>query len=403
MRTKIEKLDHFGRGITYINGKICFVDGALPGEDLKIKIVSETKKYSLADVDDYYTLSDDRCDVLCPYDNVCGGCNLLHLEFSKENEYKCMKVKEILKKFGNINEELVTETISDSEYNYRNKITLHCDDNMLGYYRKGTKKIVSIDKCLLVDERINEVISVLNELIYDNDIDEVVIRVSNDSDEIMVSIIGEVSNYEELQNIVDVLEVNNEIVLGDNSIISNIGSKKYYVSSKSFFQVNKTLTEKLYNEVMDVVKTVKPKRVLDLYCGTGTIGIYISDVVDEVIGVDYSSSGISDAKKNSLLNNVNNCSFICDKVENVIDSFNNIDMIVVDPPRAGLDNKTIDNIKRINPKDLVYISCDPVTLGRDLKLLSDMYDVAVVKPYNMFPKTYHVESVVVMVRKNKLF
>lgn len=403
MRTKIEKLDHFGRGITYINGKICFVDGALPGEDLKIKIVSETKKYSLADVDDYYTLSDDRCDVLCPYDNVCGGCNLLHLEFSKENEYKCMKVKEILKKFGNINEELVTETISDSEYNYRNKITLHCDDNMLGYYRKGTKKIVSIDKCLLVDERINEVISVLNELIYDNDIDEVVIRVSNDSDEIMVSITGEVSNYEELQNIVDVLEVNNEIVLGDNSIISNIGSKKYYVSSKSFFQVNKTLTEKLYNEVMDVVKTVKSKRVLDLYCGTGTIGIYISDVVDEVIGVDYSSSGISDAKKNSLLNNVNNCSFICDKVENVIDSFNNIDMIVVDPPRAGLDNKTIDNIKRINPKDLVYISCDPVTLGRDLKLLSDMYDVVVVKPYNMFPKTYHVENVVVMVRKNKLF
>lgn len=399
MRTKIEKLDHFGRGITYINGKICFVDGALPLEDLKIKIVSETKKYSLADVDDYYTLSDDRCDVLCPYDNVCGGCNLLHLNFFGENKFKCMKVKEILKKFGNINEELVTDTISDSEYNYRNKITLHCDDNMLGYYRKGTKRIVPIEKCLLVDEEINKVIKVLNELIYDNDIDEVVIRVSNDSSEIMVSITGDISNYEELQNVVDVLEINNEIVLGDESIISNIGNKKYYVSSKSFFQVNKTLTEKLYNEVLDVIKKVQPKKVLDLYCGTGTIGIYISDCVDEVVGVDYSKSGIRDAKKNSLLNNVNNCSFICDKVENVIDSFNDIDMIIVDPPRAGLDDKTIENIKRINPQDIVYISCDPVTLGRDLKLFSDMYEVVIVKPYNMFPKTYHVENFVLLKRK----
>lgn len=398
MRTKIEKLDHFGRGITYINGKICFVDGALPLEDLKIKIVSETKKYSLADVDDYYTLSDDRCDVLCPYDNVCGGCNLLHLNFSGENKFKCMKVKEILKKFGNINEELVTDTISDSEYNYRNKITLHCDDNMLGYYRKGTKRIVPIEKCLLVDEEINKVIKVLNELIYDNDIDEVVIRVSNDSSEIMVSITGDISNYEELQNVVDVLEINNEIVLGDESIISNIGNKKYYVSSKSFFQVNKTLTEKLYNEVLDVIKKVQPKKVLDLYCGTGTIGIYISDCVDEVVGVDYSKSGIRDAKKNGLLNNVNNCSFICDKVENVIDSFNDIDMIIVDPPRAGLDDKTIENIKRINPQDIVYISCDPVTLGRDLKLFSDMYEVVIVKPYNMFPKTYHVENFVLLKR-----
>lgn len=400
MRTKIEKLDHFGRGITYINGKICFVDGGLPGEDLKIKIVNETKKYYLADVDDYYTLSDDRCDVLCPYDNVCGGCNLLHLNFENENKFKCMKVKEILKKFGNIKEDLVSDTVSDSEYNYRNKVTLHSSDNLIGYYRKGTKKIVPIENCLLVDGKINEVINVLNELVFDNEIEEVVVRVSNDSNEVMVSIKGDVSNYELLQNMVDVLEINDEVVLGDEYIISSIGSKKYYVSSKSFFQVNKTLTEKLYNEVLDVVSLVKPKRVLDLYCGTGTIGIYISDNVDEVIGVDYSSSGIGDAKRNTLLNNVDNCLFICDKVENVIDTFDDIDMIVVDPPRAGLDNKTIDNIKRINPKDLIYISCDPVTLARDLKLLSELYEVVVVKPYNMFPKTYHVENFVLLKRKD---
>lgn len=400
MRVNIEKLDHFGRGITYINGKICFVENTLPGERVKVRVFKETKKYTLAKAVDYYQLSSDRVDVKCPYADVCGGCNIGHLSLEKENDFKCDKVKEILKKFANIDSKIIKNTVCSDEWNYRNKVTLHGFNNCLGFYKKGTNSIVRIEKCLLADEKINNIISLLNEMASEESIDEALIRVSNDSDEVMVSLEGNIHNFDILRNRVDVLEINGETIFGDGLIISTIGKKKYYVSSKSFFQVNKKLTEKLYDEVLEIVEKVKPKSVLDLYCGTGTIGIYVSDHVDKIIGVDYSSSGIEDAKKNAVLNNVGNAEFICDKVENVIDRFDDIDMVVVDPPRAGLDSKTIENMKRIKAKDMVYISCDPVTLARDLRELSDIYEIVEVKPYNMFPRTYHVENVVYLRIKN---
>lgn len=401
MKVEIEKLDHFGRGITYINGKICFVEQALPGEVVKIKIVKETKKYYLANVVDYYRLSEDRIDVLCPYDDVCGGCNLGHLSLDKENEFKCNKVKEILKKFGSIEPDIIMDTVSVNEWGYRNKVTLHGFNENLGYFAKGTNCPIRIERCLLADEKVNEIVYLLNEMAIDENIEEAVIRISNDGEEMMVSLTGEVSNYELLRNKVDVLEINNETIFGDGAIISPIGSKKYYVSSKSFFQVNKKLTEQLYNEVLDVLKNIDVRRVLDLYCGTGTIGIYVASYVLEVIGVDSSESSINDAKKNAVLNDATNCSFICDKVENVIDTFENIDMVIVDPPRAGLDSKTIESIKKIGAKHLIYISCDPVTLARDLKELKSAYEVMVVKPYNMFPRTYHCECITVLEKNIK--
>lgn len=393
MKKEITKLDNFGRGITYVDGKICFVDGALPGEVVKIKVVNQTKKYLLADVSDYYNLSDDRIDVKCQYNDVCGGCNLNHMSLEAENNFKCEKVKEILKKFGNVKDSIIKPITCESEEKYRNKIVLHGDGTSLGFYSKGTNKVINIEKCLLVPDKVNEVIEVLRQIAVTDDIKEAVIRISNDNSEVMVSLTGEINNYFSLKNIVDVLEINGEVIIGDGHIISSIGSKKYYVSSQSFFQINNTLTKRLYDEVLNVVEKVKPKRVLDLYCGTGTIGLYIADKVKEVVGVDYSKSGIKDAKENAKLNGNNNCSFICDKVENVIDQFKDFDMVVVDPPRAGLDPKTIEYIKKIGAKNLVYVSCDPVTLGRDLKALSTDYSIIEVKPYNMFPRTYHVECV----------
>lgn len=393
MKVEIEKIDNFGRGITYINGKICFVDGTLPCEVVKIKVSKETKKYYLADVVDYYRLSDDRIDVKCRYADVCGGCNLGHMSLEKENEFKCNKVKEILKKFANIDENVVENIACVNEWNYRNKVVLHGFNNCIGYYEKGSNRIVRIDKCLLADEKINNVINVLNEISVDDKIDEATIRVGNNGEEIMVSLMGDIHNYEVLRNIVDVLEINDEVLFGEGVIVSSIGNKKYYVSSSSFFQVNKRLTEYLYDEVLKIVRKVKPNKALDLYCGTGTIGIYISDEVNKIIGVDYSKSGIEDANKNKELNNISNIEFICDRVENVIDQFSDIDLVIVDPPRAGLDNKTIENIKRIGAETLVYVSCDPATLARDLKLLDSNYEVICVKPYNMFPRTYHVENV----------
>ena len=185
----------------------------------------------------------------------------------------------------------------------------------------------------------------------------------------------------------------------EEKITTTIGSKKYILSVDSFFQVNKTLTEKLYDKVKEQVEKERPNKLLDLYCGTGSIGIYVSDFTKEIIGVDCSKSNIEDANENKKLNNLKNITFINDKVENIIDTFKDIDMIIVDPPRAGLDQKTIINIERISPKQLIYVSCDPATLARDLNLLTN-YEVEEVTPFNMFPRTYHVECVSVLYRKS---
>ena len=400
MRVKIEKLDHFGRGICYIDGKICFVEDTLPGEDVKIKITLEKKKYMLGTVKDFYSVSPDRVDDVCPYKDKCGGCDLSHLSYKKENEYKCLKVKEILKKYADVDEVLVEDVSFGEEYNYRNKITLHGDHNIIGYYKKNSNDIVPINKCLLVDRKINHIINVINMMSSDNEYKDIIIRVSNDSEEVLISITGKVKGYEVLEDLCDSLIINDEVVKGERTIMSFIGEKKFIISDKGFFQVNKTLTERLYNEVLNIVKEVKPKKVLDLYCGCGTIGIYISDYVDEVIGVEVFKESIENAKKNKKLNNCNNIRFICNKVENVIDNIkDNTDLVIVDPPRGGLDNTSIDVLLSMNVNNLVYVSCDPVTLARDIKLLKEKYDVVSIKPFNMFSKTYHVECVCLLKAK----
>lgn len=400
MRVKIEKLDHFGRGICYVDGKICFVEDTLPGEEVKIKITLEKKKYMLGRVKDFYNVSSDRVDDVCPYKDKCGGCDLSHLSYKMENEYKCLKVKEILKKYADVDEVLVEDVSFGEEYNYRNKITLHGDHNIIGYYKKNSNDIVPINKCLLVDEKINHIINVINMMSSDNEYKDIIIRVSNDSEEVLISITGKVKGYEVLEDLCDSLIINDEVIKGERCIMSFIGEKKFIISDKGFFQVNKTLTERLYNEVLNIVKEVKPKKVLDLYCGCGTIGIYISDYVDEVVGVEVFKESIENAKKNKKLNNCHNIRFICDKVENVIDNIkDNTDLVIVDPPRGGLDKTSIDVLLSMNVNNLVYVSCDPVTLARDIKLLKEKYDVVSVKPFNMFSKTYHVECVCLLKAK----
>ena len=400
MRVKIEKLDHFGRGICYIDGKICFVEDTLPGEDVKIKITLEKKKYMLGRVKDFYCVSSARVDDVCPYKDKCGGCDLSHLSYKMENEYKCLKVKEILKKYADVDEVLVEDVSFGEEYNYRNKITLHGDHNIIGYYKKNSNDIVPINKCLLVDEKINHIINVINMMSSDNEYKDIIIRVSNDSEEVLISITGKVKGYEVLEDLCDSLIINDEVIKGERCIMSFIGEKKFIISDKGFFQVNKTLTERLYNEVLNIVKEVKPKKVLDLYCGCGTIGIYISDYVDEVVGVEVFKESIENAKKNKKLNNCHNIRFICDKVENVIDNIkDNTDLVIVDPPRGGLDKTSIDVLLSMNVNNLVYVSCDPVTLARDIKLLKEKYDVVSIKPFNMFSKTYHVECVCLLKAK----
>ena len=397
MEVKIEKLDNYGRGITYINNKICFIENTLPNEIVDISITEEHKKYNIGNLDSIIESSPIRIQEECPYSNICGGCSLNHICYNEENNFKKDKVKTLLKIYSNIEEDKIDKIIYHDRNYYRNKITLHGKEGTIGLYKKNTNDIIPIQECLLVNQKINELIRFLSH--QENKIEEVIIKTSNDNSEIMVSIKGSISNIDELKKICDVLIINNKYLTTKKSIITTIGNKKYYESIDSFFQVNNTLTKELYDEVLNNIKDKKYNKVLDLYCGTGTIGIYISEYVKEVIGIDYNKSNIEDANNNKRLNNIENISFICDKVENQIDKFKNIDCIIIDPQRAGLDEKTREYIEKINPIEIIYVSCDPVTLARDLKELQAKYTVKKVVPYNMFPRTYHCESITVLERR----
>ncbi len=394
MLVLIERLDYFGRGIGYIDGKICFVENALEKELVNVKITKETKGYYEGKVINYIKKSPERVESLCPIYDRCGGCQLQHMNILKENEFKTLKVKDLLKRIGKIDPSIVRDCINVNEYNYRNKLTLHQLNNKIGLYKENSNEIVELSKCLITREELNEKIYNIKDIMLKcnntNKSNKIVLRVGNNNHNVIIEALENTDNFKELNCYG--LFVDNELKEG-KYLISEIGEYKFYVSPESFFQVNGDMTKVLYDEVLKFCRDKKFLNVLDLYCGTGTIGIYISKYVDNVLGIDISKSSIDDANKNLSLNGVSNVKFICSRVEDYIDKIiGNYDLVIVDPPRAGLFPKTIDYLKKIEAKYIIYISCDPATLSRDLSLLKELYEIKVIKTFNMFPKTYHVES-----------
>ena len=398
MEVLIERIDNFGRGLGYIEGKVCFVPNSLPGEVVDVEIIHSNKKFIEAKVLNYIKKSNDRLDIRCPYYSSCGSCQFLNMNLEKENEFKTDKIKNLVKRIGGIDEDIVDDCVSVNEYNYRNKATFHVHLNKLGYYEEKSNSLVEIDNCMILRDEINAVIPKLQEIVEnkENNITEIMVRVANTNSNIMVNFTGEVNNLDGIEDYFDDVFVNDKLIIGNN-LISTIGRFEFKVSPKSFFQVNGLMVENLYNEVLEYCKKYKPENVLDLYCGTGTIGIYISDEVNRVLGIDMSTSSINNALDNREINNIKNVEFVCSKVEDYIDKIiGKHDLVVVDPPRAGLDKKTVEYLKKISSYGIIYISCDPATMARDLRELSDTYKVVSIKPFNMFPKTYHVECVCVL-------
>ena len=391
LEVKITNLDHFGRGIAK-GKKPIFIDNALVGEIVEIEITKDRKKYSDGKVINYVKVSPLRVKSRCPYYDKCGGCNLLHLSYVEQLKYKENKVKEIIKKFSGL--ECVNSIIPSVQYNYRNKVTLHVKQK-LGYYEKKSYDIVAVDECLIVDDRINSLIKKLNNVDL-NTINKIMIRVTKN--EIMLVIEGgrlDISSFEEVNTII----VDNQILKGRGYIIEKINDLKFMISPNSFFQVNRVGMIKIYNQVLKYVDN--NTNVLDLYCGTGTIGIYLSSKAKNVLGIEINESAVKDALMNKEINNLNNIDFKLGDAGTVLDNINfKTDIIVVDPPRSGLDNLTIRNILKINPIKLIYVSCDPVTLARDLNLFKDRYNVFEITPFDMFSNTYHVECVALLQRKD---
>lgn len=392
----IIKLDHQGRGIGYINNIITFIPNALIGEQIKIKLTKQSKKYQEGEIISIMKASKQRITSSCEFYPQCGGCQFQHLSYENELIYKENKIKEITKKYADINESIINQIIPNVDLNYRNKVTLHVD-KQIGYYQEKTQEVVAINKCLIADNKINQILNELKKTTL-SDIDKVTIRVSEKDSLLVIYSNNNFVVSDELNLLVNnivLFDGEKKIIKGKDYFITEIGKYKYQVSSESFFQVNTKGAKLLYDLIYNYVKG--SKKVLDLYCGVGSIGIYISDGVEEVVGVEINNSAIEDALINKELNNIKNIEFINQDVSQYSEYA--FDTIIVDPPRKGLDKITVDYLLLSQAEKIIYVACDPITLSRDLKLLGENYIIKEITPIDLFSRTYHVECVCLLERK----
>lgn len=390
---EITDFNHTGEGIGRIDGKIIFVPKTIPGDIVEVRDIEDFKTYYRGNIERIVVNSDDRINIRCPYYFECGGCQLMGMSYLKQLQYKKDKVKNVLKKYAGIDRDLDI-ILSNKIYDYRNKITLQIDNGKIGYYKCNSNELVEISDCLLVSDNINKLIGVIKDKIDLFGINQIMIREYND--DLMIQFIGKIDKddiIDNLSNLVKVIYINEGLVYGDKSLEVRLGEYKYKVSPYSFFQVNYQQAEVLYDKVKEYLG-YKNNRVLDLYCGTGSIGIYVSNCCKEILGIEINESSVRDANFNIELNNIKNMKVIKGSVGKVLKSGIGYDGVIVDPPRSGLDKKTKETLLEIKSEKLIYVSCDPITLARDLKVFSSLYEVQDMVLVDMFPNTYHIESVV---------
>ena len=386
MQVKIEKYDDLGNGLLRLENKVCFVKRALPEELVDIKIKKEKKNYMEAEIIDIVLESKKRCVPFCKFYDKCGGCQFLHTKKEEENKFKIEKFQNY---FGFCDDFLKTK-----DDHYRNKVTLHIKDGKLGFYEEKTNELVEIDYCYLLLPKINEVIKILKKYQDSNFNGKVIIR-SNINSEIMVIVDGNYNFINELKekDIVDHLIYNHKVLKGNSYFIEHVLSYQFKVSYPSFFQVNHEGLIKIYQVLTSFLESHEIKTALDLYSGTSVLGIHLSKYVYKVISIEANRFATNDAEENLKLNHIENLEVITGLVEDHIDKFKNIDLIVVDPARSGLDKKTITYLKKIKPKYLIYIACGIDALKRDLKELDEVYEKEKMYALDMFPRTNHIESI----------
>ncbi len=397
MKKIIEKLDDFGRGITYVNNKITFIPKCIKGDEVDFIITEEKKKYFLGKLNKIIKKDSEHIDSKCPFYQDCGGCCLQNLKYEKTIEFKKHKIENLLKR-NMINFNNITITKNPSPYNYRNKITLKIKDGIIGFYEEGSHKIVSINHCLLAKAEINKVIELLPFLNIING--EITIRCNYKNEILLIITTKEEVKIPkvliELINIVGII-LNDKVVYKKSSFIDKINDIYYEVSFDSFFQVNPFVTSLLLNKIKANLEN--SSMVYDLYCGVGTISLDIASKCKKVIGIEVVKNAVINAAKNKTLNNISNAEFILKDLSSGVKEDFIPDTVIVDPPRSGIDKKTILWLKNIKPQKIIYVSCDPNTLVRDLKIL-DEYNIKSLDLFDMFSYTYHVESVTLLQRKD---
>ncbi|MCH5252963.1 MAG: 23S rRNA (uracil(1939)-C(5))-methyltransferase RlmD [Lachnospiraceae bacterium] len=438
----IDDLGNNGEGIGHLHGYTLFVKGALPGEKIKARIMKQKKGYGYARLSEILIPSPDRVEPLCPSAGPCGGCTLQHLSYEGQLKYKEKKVRDCLTRIGGVDMSSVewlpilgmTETAGDAgqPWRYRNKaqFPVRADKEgkpVTGFFAGRSHSIIPVSSCAIQHPVINEaaecVLAFMQEFKiapYDEEnhkglVRHIYVRRGYHTGEVMVCLVINgtslphsdklVERLREIEGMTGIsLNVNEKrtnVILGSQMILlwgesyieDTIGDIRYRISPQSFYQVNPLQTKRLYDTVAAFADLKGNEKVWDLYCGIGTISLFLARHAGHVFGVEIVPEAVENARENAARNGIENVTFVCGAAEDVA-AEQGVDVIVVDPPRKGCDAALIDTMVKMQPEKIVYVSCDPATLARDVKLLGEQgYEVRKVQACDMFPQGGHVESV----------
>ena len=430
-----------GEGIAKIDGFTIFINGAIKGEKVKILIVKVLSSHAFGKIVKILEKSDKRQEVDCTTYKRCGGCNMRHIKYEDTLKMKQNAVQSLVNKTLKTKIQVKPTLGMENPLHYRNKAQYPIGVNkngepVIGVFANRTHEVIPMEKCLIQNPISEEIAKTVLEFIKKNKISiynektvkglfrHIVIKVGIKTNEIMCILVinGEripkenelveilTQKYPNIKTIVKNINTKNTNVIlgkeniniyGNGYIEDKLGEYTFKISPLSFYQVNPLQAERLYNIGVEAAKIAKNDIVFDLYCGIGTISLFMAKYAKKVYGVEIVEQAIKDAKENAKINNVDNTEFIAGDTEIVLDDLINNkniipDVVMVDPPRKGLDNKSIDNILKIKPDRFVYISCNPATLVRDLAKFEEAYEVKEIQPVDMFPFTGHVECVAVL-------
>lgn len=400
-----------GEGVGEINGKRVFVHGALPGEIVEVCLTEEKKTYAKGVATKLILKSKDRVEPICPVFGECGGCQLMHLRYDAQLQMKRQKVVDALLRIGTIEAKVDRCVPSPQEFCYRNKIQLPVTkEGKAGLYRRKSHEIIPIDRCYIH--------SALGECVFDKlkgrlsgELRHVLIRSAVNTKQALVVFVTRDQPSKALKALAKEL-VGDEIkgvlvcinrgkgnrvlggsftlLAGKETIQEDLLSLRMKVSPASFFQVNPLQAKQLYAKVIELLNLQGKEVVLDAFCGVGTLSLLLAQKARRVLGIECVKEAVDDARENALQNGIENVEFLCGRVEEM--ELEAVDIAVLNPPRKGCERSVLEAMRA---KTLIYVSCNPATLARDLKILLELrYQVDRVCPFDMFPQTAHVETVV---------
>ncbi|WP_430885551.1 23S rRNA (uracil(1939)-C(5))-methyltransferase RlmD [Fusibacter sp. JL216-2] len=433
----IVSLGEAGEGIGRVDGFTIFVHGAVPGDKVKAKLIKVKKTYAVGKLDEVIKSSEDRVDPPCPYVSQCGGCQIQHIDYKAQLAYKREFVQSAMDRIGKIDVEVLPTIGMDEPFRYRNKgqypVGGTTDQPKIGFFKARTHEVIDVDVCRLQSTSADKAVSIIrqelpklgwpiyNEKTHKGFLRHVLIRTAHKTGDMMVVFVVKGNKLRGAQPLIDrllaevpeiksiilnenkskgnrVLGFTNKTIWGSDKITDYIKDLSFEISPLSFFQVNPVQTEKLYSKALEYAELTGDETVFDIYCGIGSISLFLAQKAKLVVGVEIVEDAIKDAQANAKRNGFDNTDFHTGAAETIIPELYKkgykADVVVVDPPRKGCDEIVLKTIADMAPKRVVYVSCKPSTLARDLRILEDLgYKTVKVQPVDMFAHTGHVETV----------